>query len=166
MRTHEQILGELVENGARFERAAGRVPEPLISKRLAQDEWSIKEDLCHIADIQSVGVGRIEKIMSEENPPIEIYDESRENLERDHRDDDMSSSLATFLTARADLVSKMRDRPGSDWQRAGQHPVCERFTVEFILNDMLDHEQKHFERIDRTMDRLSEFLLEKLPAEC
>src|ERR1044071_5504399 len=100
MRTHEEILSEVGENSKQFERVVDQVPEPLISERLTPDEWSIKEILCHLADIQNVGVGRIDKILNEDNPRIEIYDEGKENRERNHRQDDMRLALAAFIATR------------------------------------------------------------------
>jgi len=154
MRTHEEILSEVGENSKQFERVVDQVPEPLISERLTPDEWSIKEILCHLADIQNVGVGRIDKILNEDNPRIEIYDEGKENRERNHQQDDMRLALAAFIATRSKLLSELKGRPARDWQRTGQHPEQENFTVEFILQDMLEHERKHFEQIKERIGRL------------
>ena len=148
------MLRELLENTTRFERVANKIPEPLISTRSARDEWSIKENLAHLADIQNLCVGRIKKILSEDNPPIEIYDDERENRQRDHSNEDMSSLREAFLSIRSNLVLGMKELPDSDWLRTGRHPERENFTIEFILNDMLDHERKHFEKIDQIANRI------------
>src|SRR3982751_6547712 len=82
MESHEQLLGEMREHNNIFQRIAKEIPEPRLSARAGEDRWSVKEILCHLADIQTVGAGRIHKMLGEDNPLIELYYEERENIER------------------------------------------------------------------------------------
>ena len=154
MKTHAEILSQLAENGQRFEQLVETIPEPLISERPTADEWSIKEILCHLVDIQNVGAGRIAQILRADDPQIEVYDDAKENRERNHRQDDVRRAMATFLLVRSEFMSELQARPERDWQRTGRHPEQENFTVEFILRDMSEHERKHFEQID---DRIARY---------
>jgi hypothetical protein len=155
MRTHEQIISELQRNANGFYYTATSIHEPQISRRPESSRWSIKEILCHLTDIQQLGFARIEKIVAEDNPQIEFYDEAEENEERDHRQDDMQQYLAAFLLCRVFILATLNKGGPGVWQRRGQHPLQKDFTVEFILNDMLDHERKHFEQIREFVLRTS-----------
>lgn len=147
MRSHEQSLKELSDNKRLFEQTVENYPEPTISRRPTDDQWSIKEILCHLVDIQDVVAGRVQKMLSEENPPIELYDEERENSERDHRGDDIGLYKANFVSVRDILMSKLAGADAGIWKRTGRHPLNPEFTVEFAVNDMLDHERLHFEQV-------------------
>jgi hypothetical protein len=155
MRTREEIISELQKNANGFYYAATSVPEPLISRRPQEDEWSVKEILCHLADIQQLCFERIEKMVREDNPQIELYDEVTENQERDHRQDDMRQSLPLFLLYRINILAMLNRVGDTVWGRRGQHPLEKDFTVEFILNDMLDHERKHSEQIRELLSKTS-----------
>jgi hypothetical protein len=147
MRTHDQTLKELSDNRQLFEQIVERYPEPAISHRPSEHQWSIKEILCHLADIQEVVAGRVHKMLAEENPSIELYDEEKENRERDHRNDDIGLHKANFISARGRLISALAGRDDSAWQRRGRHALNPDFSVEFVINDMLDHEHLHFEQV-------------------
>src|SRR4051812_216659 len=103
MESHEQLLEEMSEHNELFQRIAKEIPEPQLSTRPGEDKWSVKEILCHLADIQTVGAGRIHKMLGEDNPPIELYYEERENIERDHRGDDMREWAEKFAADRSSL---------------------------------------------------------------
>jgi uncharacterized damage-inducible protein DinB len=155
MRTREQVATELQKNANGVYYSATSIHEPQISRRPEAGQWSIKEILCHLVDIQQLGLARIEKIVAEDNPQIEFYEEEKENAERDHRQDDMQQYLAVFLLGRVFILATLNKGGDSIWQRRGQHPVRRDFTIEFILNDMLDHERKHFEQIRELVLRTS-----------
>jgi hypothetical protein len=86
-------------------------------------------------------------MLSELDPPIELYDEEKENRERDHRRDDMGLYKARFVTTRERLLSALGGAGATAWERTGRHPLNADFTVEFVVNDMLDHERLHFEQV-------------------
>jgi DinB superfamily len=155
MRTHDEILTQLAKHASHFREIVERVPEPLISEQPARDKWSLKEILCHLIDIQNVGIARILRMLQETNPVIEIYDEERENRERNHQHDDLAKATEFFQAARGGLISVLEKRPAADWQRTGCHPEHTHFTVEFILEDMLDHERKHFDQIATVWPQLA-----------
>jgi hypothetical protein len=155
MRTHDEIISELQKNANGFYYVATTIHEPQISRRPEADRWSVKEILCHLVDIQQVGLARIERMVAEDNPPVELYDEDTENEERNHRRDDMQQYLSVFLLGRVFVLATLHKGGGGVWQRRGQHPSRKDFTIEFILNDMLDHERKHFEQIRELVSRTS-----------
>jgi len=147
MRTHDQAMKALDDNRQLFEQIVTDYPEPAISRRPGEHNWSIKEILCHLADIQEIVHGRVDKMLNEENPRIELYDEEKENRERDHRNDDMGLAKANFVSVREQLIAALKSAGESAWGRTGRHAMNPDFTVEFVVNDMLDHEQLHFEQI-------------------
>jgi hypothetical protein len=147
------MLKELNDNKIIFEQIVERFPEPAISHRPSEHQWSIKEILCHLVDIQGVVAGRISLMLEEENPAIELYDEEKENRERDHRNDDIGAYKATFISTRDEMVSSLAGKD-TTWQRRGRHPLNPDFTVEFVVNDMLDHEHLHFEQIHLITTRM------------
>ena len=155
MRTHEQVVTELQKNANGFYYTATSIHEPQISRRPEASQWSIKEILCHLVDIQQMSFARIEKMVADDNPQIELYDEVKENEERDHRQDDMQQYLAVFLLSRVFILATLNKGGDQIWQRRGRHPAQKDFTIEFILNDILDHERKNFEQIRELVLRTS-----------
>ena len=68
MRTHDQTLKEMNDNRLLFEQIVEHYPEPAISHRPGEHNWSIKEILGHLADIQELVLVRVNKMLAEENP--------------------------------------------------------------------------------------------------
>lgn len=125
--------------------------------KAAQDEWSVHECLAHLRDVERhVFLHRTQRIIVEDRPQLEFYDEVKFHQDHWNPDEPLGSILADFVNARAELVDLLS---GADWSRVGIHPVRGPITLEWQADYALAHTWEHLSQMMRV--RLNYELAEK-----
>src|SRR6266404_9608871 len=93
-------------------------------------KWSAREIVHHLADSETVSGIRLRRLLTEDHPVIQGYDQDEyaSRLKYNERDDE--PALKAFYAARANtsqLLDRMND---DDWKREGSHTESGRYTVE------------------------------------
>jgi hypothetical protein len=115
--------------------------------RSAEDGWTPRQIVHHLADSEMESAVRIRRILSMDQPTIVGYDEKAFATLTSDRP--ISPSLEAFAKARetnVQLVDRMRDE---DWQRAGTHTERGRYTPEDWLAAYAPHAHDHAAQIRR-----------------
>jgi hypothetical protein len=108
--------------------------------------WSAREIVHHLADSEMTAGIRLRRLLAEERPHIQGYDQD-EFARRLHYDRPHEASLELFRCVReatAELLERMQP---ADWLRAGTHSEIGRYTVETWLNIYAEHAHKHARQI-------------------
>ncbi|HKC18229.1 MAG TPA: DinB family protein [Candidatus Dormibacteraeota bacterium] len=115
--------------------------------RSAEDGWTPRQIVHHLADSEMESAVRIRRLLSMDQPAILGYDEkSFASLSGDRP---IGPSLEAFGNAREtnmQLVERMRD---ADWHRAGTHTERGRYTPEDWLATYASHARDHAAQIRR-----------------
>jgi hypothetical protein len=115
--------------------------------RSAEDGWTPRQIVHHLADSEMESAVRIRRLLSMDQPTIVGYDEKAFATLTSDRP--ISPSLEAFAKARetnVQLVDRMRDE---DWQRAGTHTERGRYTPEDWLTAYAPHAHDHAAQIRR-----------------
>ena len=110
--------------------------------------WTIRMVIHHLADSETNSYLRVRKLLAEDAPMIQGYDQE-EFARRLHYDRPAESSLAVFRAVRAstaDLLARLED---ADWSRAGTHSESGVYGVEDWLEIYAAHAFDHAEQIRR-----------------
>ena len=120
-------------------------------------KWSAREIVQHLGDSEITSAIRLRRLMSEEYPVIQGYDQEtyaillRYNL-RDH-----GPAFEAFKAARETTTQILREMTDEDWTRRGWHTEMGLYTAQTWLEIYAVHAHNHAGQIDR----LREALLEK-----
>ena len=112
-------------------------------------KWSAREIVHHLSDSESISAQRLRRLISEDRPVIQGYDQEawavllRYNL-RDH-----TPALELFRAVRATTAQLLPELSDEDWQRAGWHTEHGLYTPTTWLQIYSVHAHNHAGQIAR-----------------
>ena len=126
---------------------AGATHEEL-DARPAPGKWSAREIAHHLADSEMTSAIRLRRLVAEDRPRIDGYDEA-EFARRLHYDRPIQASLDAFRAARATTADILERMTEDEWRRAGTHSESGPYSVERWLEIYAVHAHNHAEQIRR-----------------
>lgn len=134
-------LGEEVRADAAF--WARVLDDPRAGERPAPDVWSPVEYGCHVRDVHRVFAGRLEQMLTEDDPLFANWDQDETAL-AERYDRQAAAQVRPALLAAAEDVAGWYDRVADDqWDRPGRRSNGSVFTVETLgryhLHDLVHH---------------------------
>ena len=120
--------------------------------RSASDEWTPRAIVHHLADSEMTSAIRLRRLIAEDNPAIQGYDEeqyaSRLTLDRP-----IEPSLEAMRWARESTAQILERLSEEDWQRAGTHSESGPYSVEDWLVIYANHGHDPAKQIARARGR-------------
>src|ERR1700675_4862329 len=89
--------------------------------RPAAGEWSAREVVHHLADSETISGIRLRRLLAEDNPQVQGYDEAEYARRLRYQKRPMAPALRAFEAARATTAQVIDDMSNADWKRAGTH---------------------------------------------
>jgi hypothetical protein len=126
---------------------AGITPEEL-DAREAAGEWSPRQVIHHLADSEMTSAIRIRRIIVEDNPLIQSYDQEQFAGVLFY-DRPIEASLEAFKGARAGTVPIIERLSDEQWQRYGTHDETGKMTASSWLEYYANHAHDHADQIRR-----------------
>lgn len=120
-------------------------PEEL-DARPGPGQWSAREIVHHLADSEMTSAIRLRRLLAEERPMIQAYDQD-EFARRLHYDRPHESSLELFRYARLTTAELLERLEPAEWLREGTHSESGRYTVDTWLRIYAEHAHKHARQI-------------------
>ena len=143
-----QRLIEQYEAGyAEVERSLRGFPADKLTARPIEGKWTACEIVQHLADSEMNGAIRLRKLLTEDDPQIQGYDQENFAERLRYNERDIAPALEAFRAARA-TTSQILDRmTADDWARAGTHTESGRYTAEDWLRIYAAHAHNHAAQI-------------------
>lgn len=123
-----------------------------LSFKPTPESWSIKEILVHIADAELVGIHRMKKVLSEENPLLTGYDQDLWTNRLDYAQLDYQQYLALFKLMRESFIPVLNRLTEKDMLRTGIHTEVGKLTLRDLLRNYVNHINDHLKQIQRVRD--------------
>ena len=143
----EEIIATIRSLPNEMEPLLDGLSDDKLRRRPSAQEWSVLEVLCHLRDSAEIEGLRVRRLVEEENPTLEPYDQEALARDRDYQGDD---SLRVRTAVRAfwgGLAYQLERLSEAQWQRAGTHPEQGRVTVGSRAERMAQHAQEHTEQM-------------------
>jgi hypothetical protein len=123
--------------------------EEELDRAPAEDDWTPRQIVHHIADSEMTSAIRLRKIVAEDKPTIEGYDEKvfAESLTRDRP---IEPSLQALRWARESTMQILERLSEDEWKKAGTHTELGPYSVERWLEVYAAHCHDHADQIKRT----------------
>ncbi len=133
--------------------ALGGIVEDELDRRSAPDDWTVREIVHHLADSEMTSAIRLRKLLVEEHPVIEGYDEPAfaRRLTMDRPLDASLDALSAARRSTAELLDRMTE---ADWRRSGTHTESGPYDAERWLEIYASHAHEHALQIQRARGRV------------
>ena len=132
-----QLLEEYISN----------IPIDKYDFRTLPENWTIREHIYHIANVQKLLTGRIEKIHSDENPIIQPYFPQNEtNIDKFYNS--IESAFVEYKSNRRNQIEILYSLKNADFQKEAQHGEYIHYNIPIIMNHIIAHEYWHMYRIE------------------
>ncbi len=117
-------------------------------------KWSAREIVHHLADSEMNSAIRLRKLLAEERPQIQGYDQDSYATRLRYNERDIAPALEAFRAARATTGQLLNAMTDEDWAREGTHTESGRYTAEDWLRIYAAHAHGHAEQIRRLREAL------------
>lgn len=109
------------------------------------ERFSLREVVAHLLDYDSVTRERFERIIRENKPELENWDEDAAATHYNARDPKHQSE--NLLVSRQELAVWLEGLSDDEWQRVGSRPGVGEFSVEQGTALLLGHDAYHLDQI-------------------
>ena len=121
-------LGPTADLIARYDRggrllvaAVDAVDDDRARQRIGPGTWSLSELVAHLVDSDLVGIERMKRVIAEENPTLQAYDENAWIARLGSIDEPMAEMAALFAANRRAMARVLARCTPSDFARVGRH---------------------------------------------
>jgi len=114
----------------------------------ASGEWSIHQILIHLPDSEAVGYERIRRVIAEERPILQDYDEDAWTRNLHYHQQDPQMALALFKLLRQTSADLLRQLSAETWERTGRHTTNGEMSLYNIFQTYLQHGEAHLHQIE------------------
>jgi hypothetical protein len=111
-------------------------------------DWSVREIVHHLADTEVMRASRLFRLLAEDEPTAEGYDEVA-FARRLHYERDVDASVATFLAVRESLAALLEHLSEEEWGRFGKHAELGTYDVSMAVERGVAHVAEHVDQIRR-----------------
>lgn len=136
---------------AELEVLVGNLTEEQLMTEFIHGEWTVAQNVHHLADSHMNAFVRFKLLLTEENPTIRPYDQAKFAERVDSFDPPIQYSLLLLRGLHHRWVVLLESVNESEWARPGLHPANGPITVDSLLITYSDHCDAHIEQISRTL---------------
>ncbi len=122
------------------------IADAQLDRRPSSGGWTPREVVHHLADSEATAYVRLRRLIAEDGPTIQGYDEP-EYARRLHYDRPIGPSLAVLRAVRAASLQLLETLTPDEWDRSGTHTESGRYSVDDWLSIYARHAHDHAEQI-------------------
>jgi hypothetical protein len=109
--------------------------------------WGVIENLGHLRDWEEIFHSRVERLLTEDNPEMPVYDDQLWEIEHDYRGQDPFRVLDQLRAQRQQLVSLLREAPAESWERSGSVGTERGVSLATIVLRIRQHDLEHVQAV-------------------
>ena len=127
------------------------VPPQILKRRPSPGTWSAYENAIHLSQSDASFRARLELILSEPEPFIDVIENSAEDEAGAMLDVDLDESLERYVRERATLVEWLKQLSPDEWQKTAEHEAFDHYSVFIMFRHLFVHEMLHAYRIEQLL---------------
>jgi hypothetical protein len=151
----EEILSSLRGASDLIAHVCRELTDEQLRQRPAPGEWSLLELACHLRDSAIEEGMRARRMVEEDNPALESYDEQARAIERDYQGEDRAkvmTALRAYWTGYAYQLERFSD---AEWERPGFHAEDGAVSVRMRAELEVEHNEAHLAQMRATRDKIA-----------
>jgi hypothetical protein len=137
-----------------FRDAIAAVTEAELDRTGIEDEWTVREIAHHLADSELASAIRLRRLVAEDEPLIEGYDEEAYVRRLHPTERPIAASVDAAAAARASSLSILETLTEDEWARTGRHSDSGAYSVEEWLRTYANHPWDHADQARRVLAAL------------
>jgi DinB superfamily len=127
------------------------VEDGRLRRRPAPGEWAIIEVVGHLADTEERALGRVRRMVAEDDPELAPFDQEALAEERHYLDLDLNLELARLEDLRRQHLAVLEGLDAWGWERTGRHGEHGTMSVELYETHVAAEEVDHLAQIARLL---------------
>ncbi|MGE0103498.1 MAG: DinB family protein [Blastocatellales bacterium] len=135
-------------------RALDGFPDGALTAHPIAGKWSAAEIIHHLADSEMTSAIRLRRLLTDENPVIQGYDQDLFATVFKYNEREIAPSLDAFRAARETTVQILRRMSDDEWNRKGTHTESGAYSVDDWLEIYAAHAHGHADQIRRLREAL------------
>ena len=152
MATLEEQLARMARTPDDYAAAIRGAPEAALSRRPDGKNWSAREVICHVRDIEESFMARFQAIMGGDEPRFLPVEPDRWAVERQYQKNDAHEALEHFRARRDETLKLLHGLRPEHWERAGLHATRGRMTIRDFVGLMAQHDDNHLDQLRRALE--------------
>jgi hypothetical protein len=147
----EEIVKTLRATPVVLRALVGEIEKNRLRTRPAAGEWAIIEVVGHLADTEERALDRVRRMLREDNPVLEPFDQEALAEERHYLDLDLNQELDRLEQLRRQHLALLEALDASGWERTGRHGDHGMMSVELYETHVAAEEVDHLAQIARLL---------------
>src|ERR1041385_578645 len=136
--------------------ALNNFPTEALTAHPIEGKWSAAEIVHHLADSETTSGIRLRRLIAEDHPLIQGYDQDNYAARLKYNQREMAPSLEAFRYARETTAQLFEFMSDEDWLREGTHSESGSYTAEDWLKIYAAHAHNHAAQIQLLKETLDE----------
>ena len=116
------------------------------------DRFTLREMVSHLADLEEILIGRLERMLTEDEPFLPNWDEGQAATEGNYAARDPLQQLQLFAERRAQTAEILKACSESDWQRVGNREGMGRLTISDQASFVFAHDSYHIRQATQWLE--------------
>jgi hypothetical protein len=151
----DRLIEQYAEGFNEVRKSLEGFPENHLTAHPIEGKWSAREIVQHLADSEMTSAIRMRKLLAQEKPAIENYDQEAFAARLRYNERDIEPALDALRGARSSTTQLLRIMTEEEWKREGSHPEHPTYTAEDWLRIYAAHAHNHAAQIRRLREALN-----------
>ena len=147
----EEALARMARTADDFAAAIDGASEASLSRRPDSANWSAREIVCHIRDVEELFLDRIRLILATDVARFALVDPDPWVLLRQYERNDVSQALASFRRLREETLAVFHGLTPDQRERSGTHITRGPLTILDIALHSTWHDDNHLDQLRRAL---------------
>lgn len=146
-----QLAKDYADLGNEFVSFVKTKSDAELSKPGPENEWSAAFAIHHLADFEIHFAARFLRIITEENPEIQSYDESLYVDKLNYANRSVKNSIQTIDVVRKQLGEILSNLKDADFNRPVKHSEKGQIQLSDLINSCNNHIKNHLEQVKNSL---------------
>lgn len=151
-------LDALAGSAAIFDDLLRSIPADALDVKRGPGFWSLHEHAAHLAEVQPMILGRMQRILTEDVPEFVPFIPSEEEAAEKPPLPSVEEIVAAFLSGREQQLALLREAGPEGWERRAIHPEYSRYGLGVLARHTLMHDHWHMYRMEELWLTRDEYL--------
>ncbi len=147
----DELIARYREGPAVVEQVTAGLGDEDLDHVPADGGWSAREVIHHLADSEMTSAIRLRRLLAEDSPVIQGYDEEEYARRLYYDSRPLEPSLAALRATRESTATILDLLSEQDWRRSGTHTESGKYSVEMWLEIYAEHAHDHAGQIERAV---------------